>query len=393
MIEQCKDKIRYRFENFGGIVAGEHPPFLAYVDRNFMREMGLGESSRWSGAEDEIGVLTAPTEVHFAVTNRCTGECPHCYMDAGPANGEELDTRAMKLALEVLARQKVFHVAMGGGEALERKDLFEIAQHARSLGLVPNLTVSGRGLTADIADRMRVFGQVNVSLDGIGDLSGVFRGRDTFGIADRALELLVAAGIPTGINCVLGRGNFDGVEGLFKYAARRGLNEIEFLRLKPAGRGTRLYEAEKTTFAQNFALIPRLADLSRRHGVTAKIDCSFVPMLCCHDPNPEILEALATCGCEAGNVLMGIRSDGRVSGCSFLPSRGDSVFDLPSVLRDGAGPALPREWTQRAPEPCRSCRYVRICKGGCHAVSLHVIGRFEAPDPDCPRVVEFGGES
>jgi hypothetical protein len=29
--------MKYRYENFGGIVASENPPFLAFVDRTYMR--------------------------------------------------------------------------------------------------------------------------------------------------------------------------------------------------------------------------------------------------------------------------------------------------------------------------------------------------------------------
>ena len=127
---------------------------------------------------------------------------------------------------------KVFHIAMGGGEALEREDLFEVAHYARKKGLVPNLTVSGAKINAEIAKQMTVFGQVNVSMDGVAKQYGIFRGKDMFDIADRALGLLIEAGVPAGINCVVGRDNFDSIAEIFEYAASKKLNEIEFLRLK-----------------------------------------------------------------------------------------------------------------------------------------------------------------
>jgi radical SAM protein with 4Fe4S-binding SPASM domain len=284
---------------------------------------------------------------------------------------------------------KVFHVALGGGEALERPDLFEIAEYARTKGLVPNLTVSGLNITPDIAQKMKVFGQVNVSLDGIGAGYSVFRGKDMFAVADKALDMLAATGVPAGINCVVGRRNFDGISELFEYAKKKKLNEIEFLRFKPSGRGGPLYAREHTTYEQNVSLTPMLAALSAQYGITAKIDCSFVPMFCYHNPPRQMLESMATYGCEAGNILLGIRSDGIVSGCSFLKSSGLSVFDLPSALRKHASFERIRTWTQTAPEPCRSCTYLDICKGGCHAVSEYVTGNFDSPDPDCPFVVEY----
>ena len=272
--------MQYRYENFGGIISSQNPPFLAYVDRNYMRQLGLEESSFWDTANESFGLLSAPTEVHFAITNRCSVGCEHCYMDAGQADKDELDTESFKKALDVLAGMKVFHIALGGGDALEREDLFEIAAYARDKGIVPNLTISGINLTDEIARQMRIFGQVNVSVDGLGSNYGIFRGKDMFEHADRALDMLVRAGISTGINCVLGRDNFDMLEELFAYAAGKKLNEIEFLRLKPSGRGRQLYMQQRTTYKQNISLTPKLAELSEKYGLIAKIDCSFVPMLC-----------------------------------------------------------------------------------------------------------------
>lgn len=385
--------MKYRFENFGGIIASENPPFLAFVDRNYMRELGLGETVAWSSGDERVGRLSAPTEVHFAITNKCSVGCPHCYMGAGKQDEGELDTVSLKRALDILAEMKVFHIALGGGEALERCDLFEIAEYARTKGLVPNLTVSGAKITVDVAKKMKVFGQVNVSLDGVGDNYGVFRNKNMFDMADIALGFLIEAGVPTGINCVIGRNNFDGIAELFEYAAGKKLNEIEFLRLKPSGRGMEKYANERTTYEQNISLTPMLAELSAQYGITAKIDCSFIPMLCYHNPPVEMLEAMATYGCEAGNVLLGIRSNGAVSGCSFLKSSGLSVFDLHSGLNQEGHFEKITSWVQKSPQPCRSCSYLDICKGGCHAVAEYVTGDFNNPDPDCPKVIEYEMEN
>jgi radical SAM protein with 4Fe4S-binding SPASM domain len=143
------------------------------------------------------------------------------------------------------------------------------------------------------------------------------------------------------------------------------------------------------TFEQNIALAPRLAELSNRMKVTAKIDCSFVPMFCYHRPPPEALTAMATYGCEAGNVLLGIRSNGAVAGCSFLESGGLSVFDLTGNLRKRPRFSELTTWTERAPAPCRACDYLAICRGGCRAIALAECGRLDAVDPDCPFVVEW----
>jgi len=383
--------VKYRLESFGGIVASEEPPFLAFVDREFMRELGAGGSPLWRGTDESIGTLSAPTEVHMAVTNRCPLRCRHCYMGAGEPDPAELDTAGMKRALAALADMGVFHVALGGGEALARDDLFEIAAHSRELGLVPNLTVSGALMTPGIARRMKVFGQVNVSMDGVGEAYGVYRDGAGFAAADAALGMLVSAGVPAGINCVVGGTNFGLIGELFEYAARAGANEIEFLRLKPAGRGGEDYLRDRTDRRQNLELFPLLQRFSERHGVTAKVDCSFMPMVCEHRPPVDYLESTGTYGCVAGNVLLGARSDGSVAGCSFLPPLGLDVFGLAGAWADDPELERLRNWPGRAPEPCRSCEYLEVCRGGCRAVAAFS-GDPGDPDPDCPRVVRWREE-
>ncbi|MFO7900134.1 MAG: radical SAM protein [Planctomycetota bacterium] len=380
--------MKHRAERFGGIVASDDPPMLAFVDRPFMRELGVADSPLWRDDDDSIGALSAPVEVHMACTNQCSMGCPHCYMDSRETDPDQMHTASFKAAVKRLADMGVFHVALGGGEALERPDLFELARYARQVGLVPNLTTNGALVTPEVAQKLTCFGQVNLSLDGVGELSGVFRGRNVMDTVDRAFDRLLEAGVSTGINCVVGRRNIDGLTGLFAYAARRGLGEIELLRFKPAGRGAELYPDEKLTCEQARRFYPLVQELTETHDLATKIDCSFVPMLCYHRPPKHVLEALGVCGCEAGNFLAGVQSDGRVSGCSFLPSLDLTVDELP-----GAWDACPefegyRGWTASAPAPCSSCDYLSICKGGCHAVALAQCGTTDAPDPDCPWVIE-----
>ena len=381
--------MKYRHENFGGIIASEEPPLLAFVDRDYLREIGASESPKWDTPDTSIGQLSAPTEVHVAITNACSNACPHCYMSSGERDADEMDTATFKRAMKTLADMGVFHVALGGGEALERPDLFEISAYCREIGLVPNLTTSGKGMTPDIASQMSVFGQVNLSLDGVGELSGVFRGINQFDQVDAALKMLKDAGVPSGINCVVGRPNYDGLRDLFAYAKQAGLNEIELLRFKPSGRGKELYARMKTTVEQNKALLPMLQELTEQQDLRCRIDCSFVPMLCWHKPPLELLEAFGTYGCEAGNVLMAGRSNGRISGCSFLPDQGSSIFEMPETWTADPDYGTLRRWRDSAPEPCRSCDYVSLCNGGCHAVSLAVTGDLYAPDPDCPAVAAY----
>ena len=68
--------VRVRFESFGGIVALERPPLLAFVDQAFLRRLGFREHPRWGEARS---TLSAPTEVHMTLTRAdhpADGSCP-----------------------------------------------------------------------------------------------------------------------------------------------------------------------------------------------------------------------------------------------------------------------------------------------------------------------------
>jgi radical SAM protein with 4Fe4S-binding SPASM domain len=356
---------------------------LVHVDKEFMRELGCEHSSLWEHTEDSF--LSAPLEVHFSVTNACSLRCGDCYMNSGEKDPREMPAEEFRKAVDLLAGMGVFHMALGGGEALERPDFFELASYVRASGIVPNLTTNGLLMTKEIAAKCSIFGQVNVSVHGSESLKEAGQGPHAFAERLRAVDLLLEAGASVGLNYVVTRQNFDQLTEVLTYAGERRLTDVEFLRLKPSGRGRQDYFERRLTPVQNREFYPTIKRLFGEYGVPAKIDCSFVPMFCWHRPDKKMMEQFSVYGCEAGNVLLGIRSDGRFAGCSFL-SGDENIFELPRLWNSSEHLARLRSWVDRAPEPCQSCNYLDICKGGCRAVAEFVSSDISAPDPECPFV-------
>ena len=96
-----------------------------------------------------------------------------------------------------------------------------------------------------------------------------------------------------------------------------------------------------------------------------------------------LMEQFSVYGCEAGNILLGVRSDGKFAGCSFLSSD-ESIFELPRLWNCSDHLSRLRSWTKQAPNSCRACEYLDICKGGCRAVAGFVAEDSYAADPECP---------
>jgi radical SAM protein with 4Fe4S-binding SPASM domain len=306
------------------------------------------------------------------------------------------DRQALVDDLRALAEMGVFEVAFGGGEALLRDDVVALCQQARDLGLVPNVTTSGFGLTPELAGRLApLVGQINVSLDGLGATYAQVRGWDGTALALGALKTLQAAGIRTGVNTVLTRRNVAELVVLGDQLSDLGVREWQWLRLKPTGRGAQVYQALVLRADQAMKLWPMALTIEERTGMLMRWDCALVPWLAAHGLPPERLLRMGVTGCTGGETLLARHADGSWAPCSFVPGDtapgdtdpGDAATTPAMAWSDG--PTLLR-WRDRAvspPEPCASCEYQVVCRGGCRAVAAHLTGDSLAPDPECPRVM------
>src|SRR5438477_4493668 len=379
--------VRARAERFGGIVELSSPRALLHVDREMLRELGEPHSPLWDLPE---GPLSAPTEVHVVLSRRCAAGCKGCYVDATP-QGAALSYQEACGILDELAAMGVFHVALGGGEALELDYLFAVAEHARKVGITPNLTTSGLGLDQAAARKCAVFGQINVSVDGVGAAYAQARGFDGYKHAEHALRLLRAVKAEVGVNCVVSRSSFDHVPDVARLVRKLRLNELELLRFKPVGRGARL--DEELTPRQARELWPMARRLVFRHRIRVKLDCSFAPMVFWHKPSARAAAFFGVQGCVGGDVLAAVQPEGAFTGCSFI-AKAAADARVPGAMKASWPTGFDefRDYVRDAPEPCASCEYLQLCRGGCRAVS-YAHGAFSDPDPGCPRVQEYRAQS
>lgn len=381
-------------EHFGAIAQLPWPRALVFVDREFARSLGVKSSSLWREAEKSIGEqpLIAPLEAHLQITNRCEAGCQGCYTAATPAAQREWPIEKWKATIDELSKMGVFHLALGGGESADLPWLGELVQYARDKGMVPNLTTSGLSNLGRILRLAELFGQINVSLDGLDEQYAQVRGFDGFARADAAVKALRKRTKNVGINVVVTRHNFASLDAIFAYAKKRRLNEVELLRFKPAGRGIQAFASMTCTDAQHREFLPTVLDGARRHRLRIRVDCSYMPMLAHHRPSRELLAKLSVYGCTGGDFLIGAKATGQVTACSFAqaPEGGPTVDALSEYWKRPDAFGAFRRWREAA-EPCRSCEYHELCRGGCRVVSRHLCGDDRKPDPECPRVIDAKG--
>jgi len=346
-------KIRPEF--FGGIIFDPELRITAYVDKDFMRRLGYNEFP-------DIDYLSAPEVVHVEVTKRCPLNCKHCYANAGV--GEELSLERFKELMDILADMNVFQIAFGGGEPFCREDFLEIAKYAYDCGIVPNVTTNGIAIKTDKLD---VFGQINVSLDGADRETYVkVRGCDNFDNAFKTIKML-AGSYDVGINVVVTKHNFEKLEDIFRLAEELDVLEVMLIRLKPVGRCRDVYEElklNKEQFERFDSKIRTLLDFD----VLLRVDCAFMPFL-----NPDENVLIGMQGCDCGISSLAIKSDGTVTPCSFLNHNLGFYRDLRKIWNSMD------DFRKYDIDECKRCQKYWICRGGCRVFSENLFGK----DSEC----------
>ncbi len=348
---------------------------------------------------------TAPNEVHLAVTSACPVRCTGCYTGASPG-GRLTDPAGLRATLAELARLGAFEVAFGGGDPGLGAEVIALAREARRHGLVPNLTTSGFGVTpANAAECAGIFGQIHLSIDGLGPIYREVRGWDGAALGLGALRTLASAGVRVGVNTVLTQpllGTPGALESLAETIREAGASEWSWLRFKPAGRGRESWDRLAPPAAMLDTLWPRLLEAEAATGLQIRIDCALVPFVATRVPVDRLV-ALGVYGCEGGRTMWARGHDTRWAPCSFRlePNLSTAVPEAPeSDPLALADQALGEQWeadeelqrwrTMRPRGACEGCAAWQVCRGGCRVVADFLTGDRFAPDPECPRVRAYG---
>ena len=188
-------------------------------------------------------MIRYPRHLTLELTAKCNFLCPYCYCvwHEFPALGRpELDVDGWLRVLDKCAADGVKDILFTGGEALLRKDLFEIVDTARAR--LPDATFSlftnASRLTAPLIDSFkerRV--SLATSLQGLrtyGEMTGT---RRKF---NRLLSVLTTASEhewPMAVSMTITKANCDEAADMFVAAALSGASRIQMGAMMVEGRG------------------------------------------------------------------------------------------------------------------------------------------------------------
>lgn len=300
-----------------------------------------------------------PTFISFNVANRCNEACPMCAVWREP--GPELPIVELERIFADLKRFGLQVVELSGGEPLLRPDIFEIFALLDRLGFLYTTTTNGTLVTPEIlagVRRAKGLLQLAISLDSLDPaVYARLRGKDLLPQVLRNIDEIAATRLPQPVklNQTVSRHNYRETLALLRYARERGL----YLSVFPVNTGhgfahraaDPLYDASDAEREEMAALFRELARL-RRQGEPLWEYSGFYELAA------EYVLGKGTGMCDAGELYLDLRVDGRLAVCVDQPAFAD-------LRQESMAEAWPRIAGQR--DRIRACAGETPCCYTCTA--------------------------
>lgn len=149
---------------------------------------------------DSKEVLKSPHQtMQIYLTNKCNLSCPHCYMNSGIVNDNELSTEEVLSILKFFRKKGGKSVIFSGGEISLRSDLLQIVKYAFDLGLKADIFTNGTKWSEENINLIApLINRVQISIDGYSEEeNSKVRGRGNFIKSLKALDLFIKNRVKT----------------------------------------------------------------------------------------------------------------------------------------------------------------------------------------------------
>jgi len=324
-----------------------------------------------------------PTTLLAELTHRCPLHCPYCSNPIELLRADaELTTDEWKRVFTQARALGVLQLGLSGGEPLLRKDLEELAAHARGVGLYSTLVTSGLGLTRVRAERLKEAGLEHIQIsiqDSDPAVAERIAGVRSVKHKQAAAALVTELGFAFTVNVVLHRANLDRIEQIIDLAADLGADRVELANTQYYGWGLRNRAALQPTREQ----VDRSRDVAQRaiQRYRGRMQITYVL--------PDYYEATPkACYGGWGKLYLVVAPNGAVLPCHGATQITSLTFDsvrdrsLEWIWQESEAFRMFRgdSWMK---EPCRSCPRKTVDFGGCRCQAFALTGDAANPDPVC----------
>ncbi len=323
-----------------------------------------------------------PSLVSWNLTRKCNLKCPHCYMEGGAAEENELTTDECLALIDEMEALGTEMLILTGGEPLLRRDIYQIAQKASDRGMWVVMGTNGVMVNDFVARKMVECGVkgVGISIDSIDpEKHDAFRGGpNAWAHSVRALETCRRHGLQTLVQTTAMDMNREEIPELMAFAREKGAWSFNLYFLVQTGRGQEMNDLSALATDALLREMAHVQDEYRPMLVRSKCAPQFKQIA--YD---EGLGGLESGGCMAGTEYCRITPGGDVTPCPYMTVVAGNVREQSfaeiwassPVLTDLRDPA-------RLKGKCGACEFNELC-GGCRCRARAAFKDYLAEDPAC----------
>ena len=334
----------------------------------------------------------SPASTVVELTLKCNMKCIHCGSAAGIQRKNELSTEEWINVFKDLADLDCKLVTLMGGEPFLKDGWYEIAQEIKNLGMDVTFMSNGFFINDKIIRKLRKIEPyaVTISIDGASSFThDKIRGIDgSFNKCISSLNSLKNADLPASVITTVHKLNYKDLTDMRKFLLDKNIAwQIQIA--DPIGRFPKKLHLSKQEF---YSVALFIASSRKKYGLKQ------LPIMGAHcmGYNSQVLPNIMLMpkwqGCQAGISVLGIQSDGGITGCLSLPNsyiEGNlKEKNIKEIWNSNESFTYNRKFKKEDLKGgCIDCKYGNTCKGGCLAVSVSMTGK-EHSDPFCLYKIE-----
>lgn len=338
--------------------------------------------------------LSAPINLGYVVTDRCSRKCIYCYgeQEFAPKRGL-LPFERIKEIIEEASKLEVANFSFSG-EPFIRKDIVDIVGEIISKGIIPLLSTK-EYLSDDTVEKLHDIGlkRIQLSIDSsVPEITDFLTGSEGYFLEmAKLIDRLQKNDIEVTTNTVVTSYNAYTIPYLVKWLLGKNIRTI---RISQYGRS--LYRHTDDLFLSKEQvnwIKPHIIEIAQKFPeVEINLSSYFSEET---DFERRLQKFLSRSICTAGKSGMVINPDGTVIICEQLPSTQEFIVgDLAhqSILEVWNSPRLknliyPLKESFRGTD-CHDCDHYEQCvlaKGRCIRDTLKAYDTIYAVDPNCPK--------
>lgn len=308
--------------------------------------------------------MNLPYIMSWNITNRCNMACTYCNLSFNQGEGELSYEEAIQV-IDILVENKIFIISFSGGEPFCREDFMDILKYAADHKITSLIATNGQFLTRELVNKLKDLrvSAVAVSLDSFTkELNEKFRGFGTYEPAIRSMKYIKEVGLGLILSIGVYESNYHEYQDFLEKAYELGADRVKvqiFVQENEEGMELILNNSQLVSLQEqtkNF-----LKKIGKEDWVKFTCHNNYLYYDYTDFDQPV---------CKSRKKKGIIQANGDIILCEFYPEH-----TIGNIIKDN----FVTMWKERAElfsfkerrylEPCNSCQYLDICKGGCKVFS------------------------